>query len=181
MTGVGDSVTWGQQDRFCWENSPLLIWRLPPCHTRLIYIAPLAVPLDPQQTAQNQQTEAHPLSAKRKALSPEQAALKTDYQAKLEKGGVLQQTAEPASYDLATGKGAKDSRYISAAQQELHRHQLLKNMYQGIYEKHGVSPEVAATAADQLARGNGVTRSPNVRKAHEQSLNNIDYVQQSFR
>ena len=134
--------------------------------------------LDPQQTAQNQQVETNPLSVKRKALSPEQAALKTDYQAKLERGGVLPQTAEPASYDLATGRGAKDSRYIAAAQQELQRHQLLKHMYQGIYEKHGVSPEVAATAADQLARGNGANRSIEVRKAHEQALNNINYAQQ---
>ena len=134
--------------------------------------------LDPQQTAQNQQAETNPLSVKRKALSPEQAELKADYQAKLEKGGVLPQTAEPASYDMATGKGAKDSRYVTAAQQELQRHQLLKNMYQGIYEKHGVSPEVAATAADQLARGNGANRSPEVRKAHEQALNNINCAQQ---
>jgi len=88
--------------------------------------------LDPQQAAQNQQAETNPLSVKRKALSPEQAELKTDYQEKLEKGGVLPQTAEPASYDMATGKGAKDSRYVAAAQQELQRHQILKNMYQGI-------------------------------------------------
>ena len=134
--------------------------------------------LDPQHTDQNQQAETNPLSVKRKALSPEQAALKTDYQAKLERGGVLPQTAEPASYDLATGKGAKDSRYVAAAQQELQRHQLLKHMYQGIYEKHGVSPEVAATAADHLARGNGANRSIEVRKAHEQALNNINYAQQ---
>ncbi|MBE9060330.1 hypothetical protein [cf. Phormidesmis sp. LEGE 11477] len=134
--------------------------------------------LDPQQTAQNQQAETNPLSVKRKALSPEQAELKTDYQEKLEKGGVLPQTAEPASYDMATGRGAKDSRYVAAAQQELQRHQILKNMYQGIYEKHGVSPEVAATAADQLARGSGANRSPEVRKAHEQALNNINYAQQ---
>lgn len=134
--------------------------------------------LDPQQTAQNQQAETNPLSVRRKALSPEQAALKTDYQAKLERGGVSPQTAEPASYDLATGRGAKDSRYVTAAQQELQRHQLLKNMYQGIYEKHGVSPEVAAPAADQLARGNGANRSIEVRKAHEQALNNINYAQQ---
>ena len=134
--------------------------------------------LDPQQTAQNQQAETNPLSVRRKALSPEQAALKTDYQAKLERGGVSPQTAEPASYDLATGRGAKDSRYVAAAQQELQRHQLLKNMYQGIYEKHGVSPEVAAPAADQLARGNGANRSIEVRKAHEQALNNINYAQQ---
>ena len=134
--------------------------------------------LDPQQITQNQQAETHPLSVKRKALSPEQAELKANYQTKLERGGVLPQTAEPASYDLATGKGAKDSRYVIAAQQELQRHQLLKSMYQGIYEKHGVSPEVAATAADRLAKGNGANRSPEVRKAHEQALNNINYAQQ---
>ena len=134
--------------------------------------------LDPAQTSQSQQAETHPLSVRRKALSPEQAALKADYQAKLEKGGVSPQTAEPASYDLATGRGAQDSRYVATAQQELQRHQLLKNMYQGIYEKHGVSPEVAATAADRLAKGNGANRSPEVRKAHEQALNNINYAQQ---
>jgi len=134
--------------------------------------------LDPQQTDQSQQAETHPLSVKRKALSSEQAALKTNYQAKLERGGVSPQTAEPASYDLANGRGAKDSRYVAAAQQELQRHQILKNMYQGIYEKHSVSPEVAATAADQLARGNGANRSPEVRKAYEQALNNINYAQQ---
>ena len=51
-------------------------------------------------------------------------------------------------------------------------------MYQGIYEKHGVSPEVAASAADRLAKGNGANRSSEVRKAHEQALNNISYAQQ---
>jgi len=139
--------------------------------------------LDPQQitqnqTTQNQQAENHPLSVKRKALLPEQAELKVDYQTKLEKGGVLPQTAEPASYDMATGKGAKDSRDVATAQQALQRHQLLKSMYQGVYEKHGVSPEVAAAAADRLAKGNGANRSSEVRKAHEQALNNISYAQQ---
>ena len=134
--------------------------------------------LSPEQADQNQQAETHPLSVKRKALSSEQATLKAEYQEKLEKGGVSPQTAEPASYDLATGKGAKDSRYVATAQQELQRHQLIKSMYQGIYEKHQVSPEVAATAADQLAKGNGANRSSEVRKAHEQALNNIHYARQ---
>lgn len=134
--------------------------------------------LDPQRAAQNQQTENNPLSVKRKALSPEQETLKADYQTKLERGGVSPQTAEPASYDLAMGKGANDSRYVATAQQELQRHQLLKSLYQGVYEKRGISPEVAAIAADQLARGNGANRSPDVRRAHEQALNNISYAQQ---
>ena len=134
--------------------------------------------LDPQQTAQNQQVETHPLSVKRKALSPEQATLKADYQAKLEQGGVLPQTAEPASYDLANGKGAADSPFVATAQRELQQHQLLRNMYQGVYEKHGVSPEVAAKAADQLAKGEGANRSTDVRKAHEQALANLKYSQQ---
>jgi len=134
--------------------------------------------LDPQQTMQAKPLHKDTLSINRKPLSPEKDALKIDYQAKLEKGGVSPQTAEPASYDLATGKGAKDSRYVAAAQQELQRHQLLKSMYQRVYEKHSVSPEVAASAADQLARGNGANRSAHVRKAHQQALDNISYAQQ---
>lgn len=133
--------------------------------------------LDPQ-TAQNQQADTQPLSTQRKTLSAEQKVLKADYQKKLEKGGVSTLTAEPASYDLANGKGAKDSQYVATAQQELQQHQLLKSMYQSVYEKHRVPSEVAAKAADQLARGNGANRSPEVREAHKLALANLRYSQQ---
>lgn len=132
--------------------------------------------LDPQPAPQTQQAKIHLPAAERKPLLPKQEALKATYQQKLERGGVSPQTAEPASYDLASGKGAKDSQYVAIAQQELQRHHLLKNLYQSVYEKHRVSPEVAAIAADQLARGNGINRSPEVRQAHEQALANSQQI-----
>lgn len=42
VTGVNDSVTWGQQDRFCWESILHSFIEVDSSfHTRLNYIAPL--------------------------------------------------------------------------------------------------------------------------------------------
>ncbi len=132
-------------------------------------IKPELVP--PQQAQEEPNHQPEPADSKRKALEQ-------TYQETLEAQGAKPGTAEGASRDLASGKGAADSPVVAQAQQEIQRHQVLKNMYQGVYEKHDVSPEMASKAADQLAKGNGANRSPDVRRAHNQALENIENNQQ---
>ncbi len=128
-------------------------------------------PVPPQQVQDAPHNQPEPSDSKKRALEQ-------TYQETLEAQGAKPETAEAASRDLASGKGAADSPVVAQAQQEIQHHQVLKNMYQGVYEKHDVSPEVASKAADQLAKGNGANRSPDVRRAHNQALANIEHSQQ---
>lgn len=128
-------------------------------------------PVPPQQVQDAPHNQPEPADSKKRALEQ-------TYQETLEAQGAKPETAEAASRDLASGKGAADSPVVAQAQQEIQHHQVLKNMYQGVYEKHGVSPEIASKAGDQLARGNGANRSPDVRRAHNQALANIENPQQ---